>query len=319
MKIIAELCQNHNGSIETVYKMVDECAEAGATHVKIQHIFARNITFRQQFEEGGIDPISGIEYIKRPYKDEYNRLKNLELSNDEVLGFIDHCNLRGVIPLTTCFCSEHVSQLSNLGFKEIKVASYDCASHVMIKILKEKFHHIYISTGASFDNEIAETANILDKEKSSFLHCVTRYPTPLDALNIGRISWLRKFNRPVGFSDHSLKAKDDISALKIAITAGVELIEVHYRIFPPEKSKDGPVSINKDQLAEIREFSTFGKEDQLKIIRNENLESYLETMNSEFVMTDEEYKNRLYFRGRFASLVENNGIKQHVYNWEEYL
>tara|TARA_B100000242_G_scaffold17275_1_gene10591 strand:+ start:32255 stop:33214 length:960 start_codon:yes stop_codon:yes gene_type:complete len=319
MKIIAELCQNHNGSIDAVYEMVDECAEAGATHVKIQHILARNITFRQQFEEGGIDPISGIEYIKRPYKDEYNRLTNLELSNDEVKGFINYCNLRGVIPLTTCFCTEHVSHLSKIGFKEIKVASYDCGSHAMIKVLKDKFDHIYISTGASFDKEISKTANILEKEKLSFLHCVTRYPTPLDALNIGRISWLKLFNKPVGFSDHSLKAKDGISALKIAIAAGAELIEAHYRIFPPDESKDGPVSINKDQLKEIREFSTFSKEKQLEILRNENLETYLQSKNNEFVMSDEEYKNRLYFRGRFASLVEKNGIKHHVYNWEEYI
>ena len=77
MKIIAELCQNHNGSIKAVYEMIDECVEAGATHIKIQHIFARNITFRQQFEEGGVDPISGINYIKRPYKDEYDRLQKI--------------------------------------------------------------------------------------------------------------------------------------------------------------------------------------------------------------------------------------------------
>ena len=213
MKIIAELCQNHNGSIKAVYEMIDECVEAGATHIKIQHIFARNVTFRQQFEEGGVDPISGINYIKRPYKDEYDRLKNLELTNDEVLSFIDYCNSRDIIPMTTCFCTEHAFELSKLGFKEIKVASYDCASHAIIKILKETFDHVYVSTGASFDEEIAITASILDENRSSFLHCVTRYPTPLDALNVSRMLWLMKFNRPIGYSDHSLKVRDGISAL----------------------------------------------------------------------------------------------------------
>ena len=117
--------------------------------------------------------------------------------------------------MTTCFCTEHAFELSKLGFKEIKVASYDCASHAMIKILKEKFDHVYVSTGASFDEEIAITASILDENKSPFLHCVTRYPTPLDALNISRMLWLKKFNRPIGYSDHSLKVRDGISALKI--------------------------------------------------------------------------------------------------------
>ncbi len=318
MKIIAELCQNHNGSIETVFDMVDECVEAGATHVKIQHILAKNITYRQQFEEGGLDPISGTEYIKRPYKEEYERLLNLELTNDEVISFIEHCNSKGVIPMTTCFCTQHVIDLKEFGFKEIKVASYDCASHSMIKVLKDNFDHIYVSTGASFDEEIVKTAEILDSKKSSFLHCVTRYPTPLDCLNIGRMSWLKLFDRPVGYSDHSLKAKDGTSALKIAIAAGAEVIEAHYRIFPANKSKDGPVSIDKFQLKEIKEFSMLDKSEQLRIISNENLQSHLDLFNKEFVMTSEEYKNRLYFRGRFASLVEKNGMKFHLYNWEEY-
>lgn len=318
MKIIAELCQNHNGSIETVLNMIDECSEAGATHVKIQHILAKNVTYRVQFEEGGNDPISGVEYIKRPYKAEFERMLGLELSDEDVIRFIQHCNLKNVIPMTTCFCTEHASHLKKLGFKEIKVASYDCASHAMIKILRNNFDYIYISTGASFNGEIIKTAEILDPINSAFLHCVTRYPTPLNALNIGRMLWLKKFDRPVGFSDHSLKAKDGISAIKIAIASGAEVVEAHYRIFPENQSKDGPVSINKAQLKEIKEFSILSNAEQLSIIQTEELDKYMDTVNTKFNMSDEEYKNRLYFRGRFASLVKNNGIEHHLFNWEDF-
>ena len=38
VKLIAELCQNHNGDFEIVKKMVDAAVENGASHVKIQHI-----------------------------------------------------------------------------------------------------------------------------------------------------------------------------------------------------------------------------------------------------------------------------------------
>ena len=41
-----------------------------------------------------------------------------------------------------------------MGFKEIKVASYDCASPYLLKSLKEEFDHIYVSTGATFDTEV---------------------------------------------------------------------------------------------------------------------------------------------------------------------
>ena len=40
MKIIAEFCQNHNGDFDVLRRMIHEAAESGATHGKIQTIFA---------------------------------------------------------------------------------------------------------------------------------------------------------------------------------------------------------------------------------------------------------------------------------------
>jgi sialic acid synthase SpsE len=318
MKLIAELCQNHNGNIEALVNMIDDAAEAGATHVKIQHIFAENVTFRPQFEHGGVDNVSGVEFIKRPYDAEYKRMKGLELDDKVVKMFVERCKKNGVIPLTTCFSSQHAQHLADVGFKEIKVASYDCASHAMMKILKDKFDHIYVSTGATFNNEIEITSKILPPEKSSFLHCVTRYPTPLNALNLGRMEWLRRFSRPVGFSDHSLKLKDGLNAVKLALTLGAEIIEVHYRIFAAEDSKDGPVSVNKEQFSELKFFSELSETDKMYEIKRLGILEYSKTHNEDFKMSEEEYKNRLYFRGRFASLVYEGGVKRHIYNWERY-
>ena len=42
MILIAELCQNHNGSEDTLWGMLDNAVESGATHVKIQHIYSKN-------------------------------------------------------------------------------------------------------------------------------------------------------------------------------------------------------------------------------------------------------------------------------------
>lgn len=316
MKLIAELCQNHNGDINALLNMVDEAADAGATHVKIQHIFAENVTFRPQFEKGGIDKISGVEFIERPYDAEYKRMKGLELDESVVKTFIARCIKNNVVPLTTCFCTQHAQFLADVGFKEIKVASYDCASHSMLRVLREKFQHVYVSTGATFNQEIEVAAEILPPEKSSFLHCVTRYPTPLDALNLGRMDWLRRFSRPVGFSDHSLKSRDELAAVKLALTLGAEIIEVHYRIFPEGQSKDGPVSVDKAQLRELSDFSNLSLEAKNDEIKSLDLLDFAEVSAQTFKMSDEEYKNRLYFRGRFASLVESDGVTRHVYNWE---
>ena len=67
--------------------MVESVAKTGATHIKIQNIYADNLTFRSQFENGFIE--NGIQKtIKRPYKEEYERLKKLELRTDQIEKFI---------------------------------------------------------------------------------------------------------------------------------------------------------------------------------------------------------------------------------------
>ena len=55
MKIITEFCQNHNGDFETLKKMIWVAAESGATHGKIQTIFADDLSYRKEFEKGVTD------------------------------------------------------------------------------------------------------------------------------------------------------------------------------------------------------------------------------------------------------------------------
>ena len=69
MKFIAELCQNHNGDMNIVEKMVIKAAIAGAHFCKIQTILARDLIYWKHHEEF------------RPYETEYQRLKSLELSS----------------------------------------------------------------------------------------------------------------------------------------------------------------------------------------------------------------------------------------------
>ena len=75
MKLIAELCQNHNGDINILKDMVVKSAESGADIVKIQSIKANSLTKREKYESF------------RKYSDEYQRFASLELSIDDELEF----------------------------------------------------------------------------------------------------------------------------------------------------------------------------------------------------------------------------------------
>ena len=74
VKLIAEFCQNHNGDFNLLAKMVEKASLSGASYGKMQNIFADTITYRPQFEHGLIED-GVIKAIKRPYSDEYKRLK----------------------------------------------------------------------------------------------------------------------------------------------------------------------------------------------------------------------------------------------------
>ena len=74
VKIIAEVCQNHEGSRETLGKMIHAAAASGADYVKMQTIFSADLTHRERFDKGEIDANGTVHVIKRPYTEEKERL-----------------------------------------------------------------------------------------------------------------------------------------------------------------------------------------------------------------------------------------------------
>jgi N,N'-diacetyllegionaminate synthase len=315
INLIAELCQNHNGDISILKEMVWAAAENGATHVKTQNIFAEDLSKRDRFENGVINSNNEIEVIKRPYQEEYDRLKKLELSYEDQLLFIEECKKANVEPLTTLFNIDRIADIKALGFKSIKVASYDCGSFPLIEALSTNFQEVIVSTGASYNNEIEESINILKKSKVKFsiLHCVTIYPTNLNQFHLSRMEFLYSLSNSVGFSDHSLAARDDIKGSLCAIYLGATTIERHFTILASDQTRDGPVSINKKQLNKLKNFSNLSKENQLSYLNELGINIKELQGDKDRVLSKEELLNRDYYRGRFINKIDNNI----VYNWED--
>jgi N,N'-diacetyllegionaminate synthase len=316
-KIIAEFCQNHNGSMDLLARMIEQAAIAGATHGKMQTIMANTISYRPQFEEGLIVN-DVVKAIKRPYAQEYDRLKTLEINHDETLLFIKYCKENGLIPITTCFTRSHVQELSEFGFESIKVASYDCASFPLIKELAKFFDEIIVSTGATFNEEVIHASDILAGTKFAFLHCVTLYPTPLNEMHLSRMNWLRSIAPIVGFSDHTLVERDGLIASKGALALGAEIIERHFTILGPTESRDGPISITPKGLVELADFEKMPIEDRLSSMDSEYPDWKMMLGEEKRLLSDEELLNRDYYRGRFGTPREEsrNGSRM-IFNWEE--
>ncbi|MCB0738630.1 MAG: N-acetylneuraminate synthase family protein [Bacteroidetes bacterium] len=312
--LIAECCQNHNGDKENLKKMIHSAAENGADYVKIQAIRSAELTHRERFDEGAIDANGIVQTIKRPYTPEFERLKQLDLSLDLEKWFVDECIAAGIAPMTTVFTWGSLYEVKDLGYEAVKVASYDCASFPLLAELKKHWSTIFVSTGATFDNEIAQAASIMQGVNWHFLHCVTIYPTPLNDLHLSRMNFLRKFNDKVGYSDHSKPAETKLWASKLSLALGASCVERHYTILDSDKSKDGPVSITPAMLKELREFADMPRRDRMEAIKHE-YPNWQEALGSERrELTHAELLNRDYYRGRFASKKDGKTI----YNWEQW-
>jgi len=314
MKIIAEFCQNHNGRFDILKQMIGEAAEGGATHAKIQTIFADDLSFRPEFEEGGIDNNGHVKVIKRPYRAEYDRLKGLELSYEQHRLFFEECRAAGMEPLTTAFNLTCIPGIRDLGWRSVKVASYDCGSIPLIEALADNFDELIVSTGASYDEEIEDTAKLLNARgtKYTMLHCVTIYPTPLEAMHLNRIAYLRELTPSVGLSDHSLTAKDGVKADLVAIHMGADTIERHFTVLPADQTRDGKVSITKDHLRQMADFVAMDHAAQEAYLAEYVPDRAVMMGQRSRPLSDAEMLNRAYFRGRFCNKVDG----RQVFNWD---
>ena len=315
--LIAEFCQNHNGNFDTLARMVEAAAKAGATHGKMQNILADTVVFRSQFEEGLIQ--DGVtKAIKRPYAAEYARLKVLEVSEADTLRFVRLCRDNGIEPMATCFVRAHARPIAEAGFRAIKVASYDCASYPMLRELAGLFDEIVVSTGATFEDEARHAATILAGKRFAFLHCVTLYPTPLNQMHLARMERLRELAPVVGFSDHSLTTRDGLVASKAALALGAEIVERHFTILPADQTRDGPVSITAAQLTELTAFVRLSREERVARMDADHPGWRATIGERDRRMSDQELLNRDYYRGRFASpRPESRDGTRMIFNWEE--
>jgi len=317
-KIIAELCQNHNGDRELLGKMIKAAAAAGADYVKGQMIFSEDLTHRPRFDQGLIEENGTVKTIKRPLSAELERLKKLDLKDDDYKWFVDECARSGVRPLLTIFTRKRISLAAKLPWPEkaVKVASPDIISLPFLRELGDVFDHLIISTGGATDEEIKQAAATVKKKgkKLTLLHCVSLYPNSLDICNLRRINFLKRLTDSVGWSDHTLVARDGIKAAQAAMAQGADFIERHFTVLSSEQSKDGPVSITPALLKALKSFSRLSPDEQIAVITKEFPDDWEILLGLETrLLTHQERLNMDYFRGRFASRVGARWI----YNWED--
>ncbi len=227
--IIAEIGNNHNGSIKKCMKLFDAASSSGAHAVKIQSFTGKDIVSPE------IKSSVYKNWDSKGFKHWYEFLDSIALPLSDHQTAIDYANELKLDFITTPVTPNIVNYLEKLdGIKSYKLASMDLTNMDLVNSLSQTNKSIIMSTGMGELTEIENVVSVLDKNDLSILHCVSDYPLNPNNAALSNIRVLKKkFNEhKIGFSDHSLGWELAI----IAISLGAELIEKHFTLDRRDKN-----------------------------------------------------------------------------------
>jgi len=272
--IIAEIGNNHNGSLEKALELMKIAKEIGVDAIKFQ---VKNI--EKSFTKELLDsPYVNENSFGKTYRE---HKEALEFSKNELKKIYEYAKELGIICFSTPFDVDSVELLESIGNPIYKISSFHVTDLPLIEAICKTKKPIIISTGMSTEDEIDKAMSLIKKysDKYVILHCVSSYPTNDEDVNLRVIPTLQeKYDCPVGYSGH----EKGIAICTSAIALGACIIERHFTLDRTLKGPDHASSVETNGMTHIvnrtkRIFNALG--------------------SSEKKVLDCELKNRKKFRG----------------------
>ncbi len=224
--VIAEIGNNHNGSVERAIDMIDQVAAAGADCAKFQMRHLDEVYRQRTLRRDGED--LGTEYV-------IDLLQRFELTLDEHRRLAEYCTQKGILYLCTPWDAKSLDVLESFGVPGYKVASADLTNLPLLDRLCATRKPLILSTGMSRREEIQTTVDFLNRRNAQFvlLHCNSTYPAPFHDIRLKWMSQLREIHPLVGYSGH----ERGIAVSLAAVALGACVIERHFTL---DRSMEGP-------------------------------------------------------------------------------
>jgi N,N'-diacetyllegionaminate synthase len=238
--IVAEIGNNHDGSIGQARALVRAAAEAGADAVKFQ----THIAEAEMLESTPTPP-----HFDEP---RFQFMKRMGLSLDAHRELKALAEEHGLIFFSSPFSVEAVDLLEEVGVPLYKVASGEVTNPPLIERIAATGKPVLISTGMSGMHEIEGAVEIFRGAGSEFavLQCTSAYPCPPERVNLRAMETFReRFGCPVGLSDHT----PDIYTSIAAVALGAVAVEKHFTLSKRLYGPDHHASLEPDELARLVE------------------------------------------------------------------
>jgi sialic acid synthase SpsE len=236
--IVAEIGNNHDGSVRQAEQLIEAAAEAGADAVK----------FQTHIADAEMLPSTPTP----PHFDEprFEFTKRMELSRDDHLQLKAAAEKRGLLFLSSPFSVEAVELLEEVDVPAYKVASGEVTNPPLLEAVARTGKPVLLSSGMSGLAEIEDAIALLRKHGSDVLvlQCTSAYPCPPELVNLRAMRAMgERFGTPFGLSDHTA----GIWASLGAVALGASAVEKHFTLSKRLYGPDHRASLEPDELAQL--------------------------------------------------------------------
>lgn len=243
--IIAELSANHNGDIETAFKIISEAKKAGADALKLQTYRPDTITLDSDSDDF---KIKGGLWDGRTL---YELYEEAHTPWEWHKPLFEHARKEGITMFSSPFDNTAVDLLEDLNAPAYKIASFEAVDLALIEYVASTGKPMIISTGMADAEEIQEAidaARGAGCKELAILHCVSGYPAPAEDYNLRTLADMReRFNVLTGLSDHTL---DNTTAV-VSAALGASIIEKHFTLDRSGGGPDDSFSLEPAELAAL--------------------------------------------------------------------
>ena len=218
--IIFEIANNHFGSVEHGKLIISKFSE---------FLLMNEFNFAIKFQYRDLNELIHKSYKKNTEFPLIKRFTETMLSDTQFLELKEFASKLGFFTICTPFDESSVKKVVDHGYDFIKIAS---ASFTDWPLLEEIARHklpVIASTAGANSIDLRRGVSFLTKRITNLtlMHCVAKYPTSDDNLNLNRIDTLRNSfkNLKIGYSAH--ENPNNFEAVGIAYAKGARVFEKH--------------------------------------------------------------------------------------------